>query len=300
MLDFRPMNVADVGRIAPRLLSMNDISCEYSPACLMMWGKAELAECGGFFIPHVTFGDYGGYLRPIGEGDFRTVLPELEADARRRGVPFCMFGVAGEARAQLEETGRYRFETNSDYYDYVYSIDALCTLSGSKLQPKRNHINRFIAEHGDWCCEEIDAAAIDECRELCEQWYSDHAAAGVDISAFDAERGALALAFDNYGAIGFDGMVLRTEGRVIAFSMGNRLSREIYDVNFEKAVASIQGAYALINREFSRMIREKYPEVRWLDREDDMGLPGLRKAKQSYYPAFLIEKYNALLAEETP
>ena len=84
---------------------------------------------------------------------------------------------------------------------------------------------------------------------------------------------------------------------VIAFSMGARMNELYYDVCFEKAYSAINGAYAMINREFSRMIAEKYPEVQFLNREDDMGIEGLRRAKESYTPDILLEKY---LAEEIP
>ena len=85
---------------------------------------------------------------------------------------------------------------------------------------------------------------------------------------------------------------------VIAFSMGARMNEKYYDVCFEKAYSAINGAYAMINREFSRWISQKYPELEFLNREDDMGEPGLRKAKESYQPTVLLEKFNADLTEE--
>ena len=90
-----------------------------------------------------------------------------------------------------------------------------------------------------------------------------------------------------------DGLILLDQGEVIAFSMGARMNEQCYDVCFEKAYSAINGAYAMINREFSRMIAEKYPELKFLNREDDMGEPGLRKAKESYQPTVLLEKFNA-------
>ena len=181
----------------------------------------------------------------------------------------------------------------------VYSVESLATLAGGKLQPKRNHINRFLTEHDDWRCEPISAENIDECRTMCEEWYAEHAEMGVDLSHFAGERFAISFAFDNYDAIGFEGLALRADGHIIAFTMGTFFSADTYDVNFEKAFSSIQGAYALINREFSRHIHETHPDVRFLNREDDMGLPGLRKAKLSYQPAVILEKYTAVLAEDT-
>ena len=90
-----------------------------------------------------------------------------------------------------------------------------------------------------------------------------------------------------------DGLLMSDGERIIAFSIGSRMSRAYYDVGFEKAFPDVNGAYAMINREFSRMIAEKYPEVRFLNREDDMGSEGLRRAKESYQPTVLLEKYTA-------
>ena len=89
--------------------------------------------------------------------------------------------------------------------------------------------------------------------------------------------------------------MLYAEGKVLAFTMGNPINETVFDVNFEKADPYIQGSYAIINREFARWIRAQHPQVKLLNREDDMGLEGLRKAKESYVPDLLLEKYIAEL-----
>ena len=99
---------------------------------------------------------------------------------------------------------------------------------------------------------------------------------------------------EHYAALGLEGGLLRAEGRVIAFTMGDKLCSDTYDVHFEKAYGEIQGAYAVINREFARWVRAHHPEIRYLNREDDMGVEGLRRAKESYYPDQMVEKYAAV------
>ena len=90
-----------------------------------------------------------------------------------------------------------------------------------------------------------------------------------------------------------DGIALMTEEGLMGFSMGNRIREDMFDVNFEKALAAVNGAYPTVNREFARYIRQKYPQIRLLNREDDMGIEGLRRAKESYYPDILLEKFVA-------
>ena len=95
-----------------------------------------------------------------------------------------------------------------------------------------------------------------------------------------------------------EGAVLMEQGQIMAFAMGSRLDRDTFDIHFEKALGASDGTYAAINRGFARHLREKYPELRWLNREDDMGIEGLRKAKLSYNPDHMVEKCWARLWEE--
>ena len=99
---------------------------------------------------------------------------------------------------------------------------------------------------------------------------------------------------DHYHALGLEGGLIRVYGEVVAFTMGDRLNSDTYDVHFEKAYGELQGAYAMINREFARWVRAKHPNVRYLNREDDMGVEGLRKAKESYYPDYLEVNFSAV------
>ena len=109
------------------------------------------------------------------------------------------------------------------------------------------------------------------------------------------EGSGLGTAMGGYGELGPEGGLIRVYGEVVAFTIGDRLSADTYDVHFEKAYGELQGAYAMINREFARWVRARHPEIRYLNREDDMGVEGLRKAKQSYYPDLMVEKHTAVM-----
>ena len=112
------------------------------------------------------------------------------------------------------------------------------------------------------------------------------------------ERAALKRALAHFEALGMDGLVLRHGEELLAVTLGSPLSGDTFDIHFEKADQEVDGAYTVINCEFARYLRKKYPDLRWLNREDDLGLEGLRKAKLSYNPHHLVEKCWACLLED--
>ena len=120
-------------------------------------------------------------------------------------------------------------------------------------------------------------------------WYESHPSS----EPLAVEQQAISRALSNYETLEMDGLLLYDGERLVGVSMGARMNEAYYDVNFEKAFAEVDGAYTMINREFSRMIARRYPGVQYLNREDDMGLEGLRKAKESYQPTLLLEKFVA-------
>ena len=132
---------------------------------------------------------------------------------------------------------------------------------------------------------------------MVEAWYAQKKAAD-PTAGFRLEQAAITKALRNRDALGMEGIVLTNKGQLIAMTLGSFLSEDTFDVQFEKALEGYDGAYAAINREFAQYLREKYPNLKWLNREDDLGIEGLRKAKLSYCPDRLVEKYWACLKEE--
>ena len=112
------------------------------------------------------------------------------------------------------------------------------------------------------------------------------------------EKAALYKALENFQYLDMEGFALFVNGQPVAMTLGSFLTEQTFDVQFEKALDGYDGAYTMINNAFARYLREKYPNLKWLDREEDMGLEGLRKAKLSYYPVCLREKYWACLLED--
>lgn len=304
MIAFRDPEIGDRQWVEERFRASGNQGCEYSFSTLFLWSGAyqqQVAPMDGFVLERLRGKLGAGYLFPAGSGPLEPVLSALEKDAAERGEPCRFFCVTPEQAERLEQLrpGQYAFQSDRDGWDYLYALDRLAGLGGKKLHGKRNHIRRFEESHPDWQVEQITMGNLAECAEMDLEWnrrYRSLDAAGEEAEARTRldERHAMSRAFAHYEALGMDGLLLRTGGKVVAFTMGSPISADTFDVHFEKAYGEIQGAYPMINREFARWLQANRPGVRWLNREDDMGLEGLRKSKESYYPDRMVEKSAAI------
>ena len=299
MIEFQRFLISQKDAYEKVLFSCPGRSCEYAFANKYLWGRQEAAffpDCVGFFS---HFNGKSVYPYLIGTGDRRGVLEAVMRDARERGIP-CRIACMNRGEAEELERwfpGEFLIRTDRDGFDYVYAIDDLAELKGRKFQKKRNHVNRFRTEHPECVCVPLDAGNLEPARKMVEDWYRRRIAEDPH-GEYLLEQVAMDRAFRHFGALEMEGILLQDGGEVLAVSMASRLSRDTMDVHFEKAREDVDGAYAAINQEFAQYLREKYPEVAFLNREDDMGLEGLRKAKLSYQPHHFEEKYWACLMEE--
>ena len=306
-LQFRAPRPEDITWARPMLLGARRMGSEFCFGNLYAWAErqgTEIARAGGFFLIRSGLWKDDGrgskiYGLPLGTGDLGGALALLREDARRRGVPLALFGVTSGDIPRLEEAcpGAFRYETNRDFSDYIYRREDLARLPGKKYHQKRNHVARFTREN-DWECEPITPAALDECLAMARQWVARN---GVrDPGALLDELRAMERCFAHYEAFGLCGALLRTGGattggstggRIVAFTLGEELNEHCFCTHFEKAFTEEPGAYQMINRCFAAMRLEGYEFV---NREEDLGDEGLRRAKLSYYPAILLEKYLAI------
>ena len=299
MIQFEKISIDQKNWLNEYLHRMDKRCCEYSYVNLYLWGRKRVAELNGFLLLQAQFDRKSVYLYPVGEGDIKGVLDAIIHDASVRGIPCCLSALTEADCRQVEALypGAFQIYCDRDSYDYIYAIDDLADLRGRKFQKKRNHLNRFEQEHPDAQILPLDAQTMEAAYLLAQKWYEERTAIDPD-GDYHLERIALERAFSHYGELGMEGVVLVELGNVMAFAMGSRLTGDTYDIHFEKALGASDGTYAAINRGFARYLREKYPEVKWLNREDDMGIEGLRKAKLSYNPDHMVEKCWARLWEE--
>ena len=275
------------------------IGCEFSFANLYLWGEQNFAVLLDHIVLFSRFGRRNMYPYPIGNGDKKAVLDLIIADARARGIPCILTGLNDAARETVEALypERFRFYYDDGSFDYVYAIDDLAELKGKKYHGKRNHLNRFLAAFPDCTVEPLNENNLPAVKRMAADWYAARLKDDPEAD-FHMEKEALAKAFDAYRALDMEGLVLRNGEDVLAFTLASRLSDDTFDVHFEKARPDAPGAYTAINYELARHIRSKYPDVLYLDREEDMGIEGLRKAKQSYHPHHMVRKCRACLLED--
>lgn len=231
--------------------------------------------------------EYFSVSFPIGEGDLKRTLDLLMAYFEEKGRTFKMHLVSPAQFERLDGLypGRFQVEYNRDQADYVYESEKLITLSGKKLHGKRNHINKFKELHPDWSYESITDENTPECLEMAQQW---RVLNGCDEDeAKQAEFCVTLNALKMREELSLKGGLIRAEGRVIAFTLGEPGNEDTFIVHIEKAYADIQGAYPMINQQF---VEHEGAAYRYINREEDTGAEGLRKAKLSYYPVMMLEK----------
>ena len=299
MIDFQKIDLSQKEVYTKHLRSCGERGCEYSLVNLFLWGRQKVALLHGCLALFSQFERRSVYPFPVGDGDVAATLDAIIHDARTRGLQCRLTSMTAADCATLEELypGKFHFHPDRNISDYVYNIEHLANLPGRKYQRKRNHLNRFRQNHPDCRMVTIDDALLPEVKAMVDQWYKNRSIADPQAD-FQMEQVALRRAFENWNTLGLEGAVLMENGRILAMTAGSFLNESTFDVHFEKALEDVDGAYAAINQAFAAHLHEKHPDLRWLNREDDLGLPGLRKAKLSYYPDHLVIKFWANLLED--
>lgn len=299
MIEFHKMKLAEKEKYEEILFAGETRGCEYSFANMFLWGKQQVAFLDGCVAYFSHFYGRTLYPYPIGNGNKKAIIEAILQDARERGIPCRITGMTEADREELERLFPERFILRADRNgaDYVYAIDDLADLKGRKFQKKRNHVNKFRSRHPNFEVLELNACNLPRVQHMINEWYRVRMKEDPE-GDYLLENIALARACQNYVGLGMEGIALVDDGQVLAVTMGSRMGKDTFDIHFEKALEAEEGAYAAVNCEFARFLRLKYPEVRYLDREDDMGLEGLRKAKLSYNPHHMVTKYKAYLPED--
>lgn len=292
MISYNRVTLDDREWMREKLKESNFRGSEYCFTNQYLWGnvfdmKAALVEeclCTVYNRKSYMLHDF-----PVGAGQTLKAMEALLQDDQEKGCTSIFRGIFEEQREWMEQNfpGKFFFTEKREEWDYLYLTDSLASLSGRKYHSKRNHIARF-EEAGPWHYEEMTQGNIPQCREMYQNWLIQNQER-LDASV-QTEQEIVEGCFSQFKELGLQGGVLFRGDSVVAFTIGAPLNTDTFIVHIEKANTEIQGSYPMINREF---VRHNMMDYQYVNREDDLGLEGLRKAKLSYRPELLLQKYEA-------
>ncbi|MDE6854659.1 MAG: phosphatidylglycerol lysyltransferase domain-containing protein [Muribaculaceae bacterium] len=298
-MHFGRVTAADVPRFSPMLHSAATRSCDFTAGGIFMWAdyfRYEAAvQDGTLFISGLSqdASRIPSFLLPVGDMPLEQAVELLRAHCRASGRPLLISAVPEDRLPELLPLGVVRVDELGDWADYVYRADDLSALAGKAYSKKRNHVHRFEADNPGAVLETLTMANAAEAAAFLQNHDMQSEKANPVMAAYERDRCLDVLR--DYTAYPFEGVVLRGgDGRIVAFSIGE-LSGDTLIVHVEKMDHAVSGAGEAINCYFARYMLDRHPELVYINREDDSGDPGLRFAKESYHPAFLLRKYNVVL-----
>ena len=278
MIEFKPVRLEDKQTIERYTMPSGIYNCDLAFANMYCWQAmyhSAWAVIDGFLVIRFQIGggEKIGYMQPVGEGDFARIIPALREDAHAHGQRLRIIGLTDEGREMVRNmhAGLFAFESDRGMEDYVYNADDLRNLTGRRYQPKRNHINRFMAEYPDFRYEQLTRERFGECMQLEREWRRAHEG---HTSELCAEQRAMQRAFEHFEELEMIGGCIYVGDKLIAFTYGSAVNDHTFDTHVEKADTDYDGAFTIINKLFAQHLPARFTMI---NREEDLGiLEGLR------------------------
>jgi len=279
--EFKPVGLEDQGVFKEHLDREPSGVCEMNFANIFIWKDSE----------HPRWTLLNGNLCVLVEPDFEPpyFLPPAGGARVPETIAACLRHAPRLSRVPEEFIRRhgsgFRVEEDPDNFDYLYRVEDLAELKGKKYDGKRNRVKKFEST----CPHEyatLTRGDVAGCVRLLEDWFEGK---GNGDPYMAAEKKAIVQALASFDRLGLKGGVVKVGGRVEAFTMGMRLTDDTAVIQIEIANFGLAGLAQWVNREF---VRREWPAFKFINREQDMGVEGLRKAKLSYQPERLLKKFN--------
>lgn len=296
MIDFKSLDM-DSKNLLERYFKNKYENSETSFANLYIWKdyyNTRYAVIDEFLVimNESTNGKLHCYM-PYGSGDVHSCLDKLISYVNAYNQPLRITS-ASEKQAQYiaELYPETNIRENMSFNDYVYLTESLISLSGKKLHAKRNHLNKFKSKY-----DYIYRPMTHDDFEICLNLASGLMLKDRDEDSFSyvEELKSIRKAFENFDVFDLSGGVIEIDGKIAAFTVGEALTDECALIHIEKADTAYDGIYAAINNEF---VKNRWSEFKYINREEDMGIPGLRKAKLSYRPDHMVRKFMCIIGQE--
>lgn len=291
MLNFKPLTLEDKHIFDNYLSSYNFKTCEYSFINLFIWRKGCNIEFAIFedclIIKKQGFDFKNYFMQPIGykKENLKNIVDALIEYKDNNSMDFLFKDIEASFLKDIKDIygDNVLIDEDRDNFDYIYESSKLISLSGKKLHSKKNHYNNFI-KNNKFTVEDINKDNINQCIETAKNWCEKNVCEGYLLH----ELNAIEELLKNSITLNFEGIVVYVNDILSAFTIGEKINDTMCIIHIEKADSDINGLYTFINKTF---IEQKFNSVPFINREQDLGIEGLRKAKLSYQPFKLEPKY---------
>lgn len=289
-MNFTRLTLSDIEKIRPLLTGVTNRLCDNTIGGLFMWrdffdSHYYIDENQTLFIRHKVAGKHMFEI-PIGN-DIKKNILKISSMCKENGMPVVFCIVSSDELTILRNMyERLEVSAERDWFDYLYDARSIVSLSGRKYAGQRNHINRFKRLYPDYSFSFIDSSNTQKIREFLEVYYSKNE---VEDPVGIEEKTKVFEVIDNFKRYGMIGGFISAGDRVVSISIGEILYDTLF-IHIEKADTEFHGAYQIIVNEYAKNICT--PEIKYINREEDVGMEGLRTSKLSYHPLSLLEKYT--------
>lgn len=291
-LEFKTPNISDYSKIISFLspFTRGSMSCEITPMTLLIWKNYYHQKIA--FLDDMMFVSLGEnseiFLLPFAN-DMKKAVNILKCITQAENRPLVFLAAEGIRLNIFNSIFSEDFsqKESRDDYEYLYLTENLKNLKGKKFHSKRNHISAFSKAY-NWSYETITPEILPEIFKMADKWTAEMKKITEDSLSIEVENAALKEYLPYMKELNLKGGCIRVNGEIIAFTFGSPINNKVFDIHVEKALPEFRTAYSVINREF---VLNELSNYEYVNREDDMGLEGLRKAKLSYHPDILLKKY---------
>ncbi|MDR2938559.1 MAG: phosphatidylglycerol lysyltransferase domain-containing protein [Prevotellaceae bacterium] len=299
MLNFKKIELSDLPKIRSAVEKTEYKSCQLSVGslyCLAEKYDTQLCFDGDFLFVKQVRKEFGTcYFLPIGTGNLAEALQKLQAyNTENYGGNLTLWGIADDMVEDFRAAGKpyesAELTSDRDWAEYIHAAQNLLTLQGKRLQPKRNAVNQFKRNFPDYQFEKISDENMAEILAFQQQQMAEKDEE-LDAALQDENR-AIERTLKDFRTIGLTGGIIRVEGKIRAFAIGSPINKDSFDILFEKAEKDFNGIYQVLEQE---LIKNELQLFSYINREEDLGIPGLRFAKQGLQPDILLMKYTAKL-----
>lgn len=298
MISFQRISIQDRDRIQSFFDRNTFRNCDFSFSNIFSWQHLYDTSYAVWEERFLLIHFYGkdkqssGYLFPLGDDDLKEAILLLQEDAAARNEDFRLYAVTEEMFRLLDAAfpDQFVYTPEEDWFEYLYNSEDLIRLVGKKFQAKRNHINKFKRTY-NWEYVPITEEIISDCMILYDRWCKENGNCNTEKMLIE-ERIATQKVFDNFAELKIKGGALRINGEILAYSYGQPLTADTFGVHAEKSLYEIDGGFTMINQQFAE---HNCGDYKYINREEDLGIESLRKAKMSYHPALLLKKGTVTL-----